>query len=89
MIDYERVELPRTEFRATKVRFSPVTGKRELYYPVYWKALRLFASSIAVIIAVGLYPFFCAWLSFSSFQLIFFSFNSSRYWLLLDQSPVL
>ncbi|KAG0298067.1 Anoctamin-5, partial [Linnemannia gamsii] len=52
MIDYERVELPRTEFRATNVRFSPVTGKRELYYPVYWKALRLFASSIAVIIAV-------------------------------------
>ncbi|KAF9142520.1 Anoctamin-5, partial [Linnemannia schmuckeri] len=51
MIDYERVELPRTEFRATKVRFSPVTGKRELYYPVYWKALRLFASSVAVIIA--------------------------------------
>ncbi|KAK3836040.1 MAG: calcium-activated chloride channel-domain-containing protein [Linnemannia elongata] len=52
MIDYERVELPRTEFRATRVRFSPVTGKRELYYPVYWKALRLFASSVAVIIAV-------------------------------------
>ncbi|KAG0282987.1 Anoctamin-7, partial [Linnemannia gamsii] len=52
MNDYERVELPRTEFRATKVRFSPVTGKRELYYPVYWKALRLIASSIAVIIAV-------------------------------------
>lgn len=53
MIDYERVELPRTEFRATRVRFSPVTGKRELYYPVYWKALRLFASSVAVIIAVS------------------------------------
>ncbi|KAF9544569.1 Anoctamin-5 [Mortierella hygrophila] len=52
MIDYERVELPRTEFRATRVRFSPVTGKRELYYPVYWKALRLIASSVAVIIAV-------------------------------------
>ncbi|KAG0373041.1 Anoctamin-7, partial [Mortierella sp. AD032] len=52
MIDYERVELPRTEFRATRVRFSPVTGKRELYYPVYWKALRLLASAIAVIIAV-------------------------------------
>ncbi|KAF9909946.1 hypothetical protein EC991_007750 [Linnemannia zychae] len=52
MIDYERVELPRTEFRATRVRFSPVTGKRELYYPVYWKALRLLASSVAVIIAI-------------------------------------
>ncbi|KAI7816256.1 calcium-activated chloride channel-domain-containing protein [Gamsiella multidivaricata] len=27
MNDYERIELPRTEFRATKVRISPVTGK--------------------------------------------------------------
>ncbi|KAF9950817.1 hypothetical protein BGZ70_001219, partial [Mortierella alpina] len=53
MSDYERVELPRTEFRATKVRFSPVTGKRELYYPMYWKALRILASSIAVLIAVA------------------------------------
>ncbi|KAG0272261.1 Anoctamin-7 [Linnemannia exigua] len=53
MIDYERVELPRTEFRATRVRFSPVTGKRELYYPVYWKALRLLASSIAVLVVLG------------------------------------
>ncbi|KAG0203170.1 Anoctamin-5 [Mortierella sp. GBA30] len=52
MSDYERVELPRTEFRATKVRVSPVTGKRELYYPLYWKALRIFASSIAVLLAV-------------------------------------
>ncbi|KAF9937668.1 Anoctamin-5 [Mortierella alpina] len=53
MSDYERVELPRTEFRATKVRFSPVTGKRELYYPMYWKALHILASSIAVLIAVA------------------------------------
>ncbi|KAF9081432.1 hypothetical protein BGX23_000879 [Mortierella sp. AD031] len=52
MIDYERVELPRTEFRPTKVRFSPVTGKRELYYPLYWKVLRMFASFVAMIIAV-------------------------------------
>ncbi|KAF9557825.1 Anoctamin-5 [Mortierella alpina] len=53
MSDYERVELPRTEFRATKVRFSPVTGKRELYYPMYWKALRILASSIAVAVVIG------------------------------------
>ncbi|KAF9948820.1 Anoctamin-5 [Mortierella alpina] len=53
MSDYERVELPRTEFRATKVRFSPVTGKRELYYPMYWKALRILASSLAVLVAVA------------------------------------
>ncbi|KAI8345785.1 calcium-activated chloride channel-domain-containing protein [Mortierella sp. GBAus27b] len=53
MNDYERVELPRTEFRATKVRVSPVTGKRELYYPTYWRVLRIFASSIAVLIAVA------------------------------------
>ncbi|KAG0256251.1 Anoctamin-5 [Mortierella polycephala] len=53
MSDYERVELPRTEFRATKARISPVTGKRELYYPLYWKALRILASSVAVFIAVS------------------------------------
>ncbi|KAG0042130.1 Anoctamin-5 [Gryganskiella cystojenkinii] len=53
MNDYERVELPRTEFRATKVRFSPVTGKKELYYPLYWKALRILASSLAVLAAVS------------------------------------
>ncbi|KAF9276606.1 hypothetical protein BGZ68_009903, partial [Mortierella alpina] len=53
MSDYERVELPRTEFRATNVRFSPVTGKRELYYPMYWKALRILASSFAVLIALA------------------------------------
>ncbi|KAG0027015.1 Anoctamin-7, partial [Podila clonocystis] len=52
MIDYERVELPRTEFRATRVRFSAVTGKKELYYPMYWKALRILASSMAVFLAV-------------------------------------
>ncbi|KAG0089104.1 Anoctamin-7 [Podila epicladia] len=52
MIDYERVELPRTEFRATRVRFSAVTGKKELYYPMYWKALRILASSAAVFLAV-------------------------------------
>ncbi|KAG0040299.1 Anoctamin-7 [Podila clonocystis] len=52
MIDYERVELPRTEFRATRVRFSAVTGKKELYYPMYWKALRILASSVAVFLAV-------------------------------------
>ncbi|KAG0351794.1 hypothetical protein BGZ54_003099, partial [Gamsiella multidivaricata] len=51
MNDYERIELPRTEFRATKVRISPVTGKREPYYPLYWKALRIFASSLAVLLA--------------------------------------
>lgn len=54
MIDYERVELPRTEFRATRVRFSAVTGKKELYYPMYWKALRILASSVAVLLAVSL-----------------------------------
>jgi hypothetical protein len=53
MSDYERVELPRTEFRATNVRVSPVTGKKELYYPVYWKALRYFASALAVLAAVS------------------------------------
>ncbi|KAF9212955.1 Anoctamin-5 [Podila verticillata] len=53
MSDYERVELPRTEFRATRVRFSAVTGKKELYYPMYWKALRILASSVAVFLAVG------------------------------------
>ncbi|KAG0353331.1 Anoctamin-5 [Podila minutissima] len=52
MIDYERVELPRTEFRATRVRYSAVTGKKELYYPMYWKALRILASSMAVFFAV-------------------------------------
>ncbi|KAF9934915.1 hypothetical protein FBU30_010183 [Linnemannia zychae] len=52
MIDYERVELPRTEFRPTRVRFSPVTGKREMYYPAYRKALHIFASSVAVVIAI-------------------------------------
>ncbi|KAF9382266.1 Anoctamin-5, partial [Podila verticillata] len=52
MSDYERVELPRTEFRATRVRFSAVTGKKELYYPMYWKALRILASSVAVFLAV-------------------------------------
>ncbi|KAF9418764.1 Anoctamin-5 [Podila epigama] len=52
MMDYERVELPRTEFRATRVRYSAVTGKKELYYPMYWKALRIFASSVAVFLAV-------------------------------------
>ncbi|KAF9313326.1 hypothetical protein BG003_005307, partial [Podila horticola] len=52
MIDYERVELPRTEFRATRVRFSAVTGKKELYYPMYWKALRILASSVAVLLAI-------------------------------------
>ncbi|KAF9179022.1 Anoctamin-5 [Haplosporangium sp. Z 11] len=54
MNDYERVELPRTEFRATKTRISPVTGKRELYYPLYWKALRILVSSVAVFIAVSM-----------------------------------
>lgn len=53
MNDYERVELPRTEFRATKVRFSAVTGKREQYYPMYWKALRYLISALAVIAAVS------------------------------------
>jgi len=53
MNDYERVELPRTEFRATKARFSAVTGKRELYYPMYWKALRYLFSALAVIAAVS------------------------------------
>ncbi|KAF9116343.1 Anoctamin-4 [Mortierella sp. AM989] len=52
MNDYGRVELPRTEFRATRARYSPVTGKRELYYPHYWKAFRILASSIAVFLAV-------------------------------------
>ncbi|KAF9580146.1 Anoctamin-5 [Lunasporangiospora selenospora] len=53
MNDYERVELPRTEFRPTRVRYSAVTGRQELYYPLYWKALRIFASSIAVFLALA------------------------------------
>ncbi|KAG0344099.1 Anoctamin-5 [Podila humilis] len=52
MIDYERVELPRTEFKATRVRYSAVTGRKELYYPMYWKAVRIMASSAAVFLAV-------------------------------------
>ncbi|KAG0221529.1 hypothetical protein BGW41_006726 [Actinomortierella wolfii] len=53
MLDYERVELPRTEFRATRVRTSPVTGKKELYYPSYWKLLRIMGSSAATVMAFG------------------------------------
>ncbi|KAF9978629.1 Anoctamin-7 [Actinomortierella ambigua] len=51
MLDYERIELPRTEFRATHTRTSPVTGKKEPYYPTSVVAAAIL--NLFIIVALG------------------------------------
>ncbi|KAG0240858.1 Anoctamin-7 [Actinomortierella wolfii] len=69
MLDYERRERARPEFKPTGVRISPITGKKELYYPRYKQLVSLVISIIVVLIAiaivivsVGSLMFFNVWL---------------------------
>ncbi|KAF9968830.1 Anoctamin-7 [Actinomortierella ambigua] len=54
MLDYERRERARPEFKPTGVRISPITGKRELYYPRYKQLVSLIMSVIVVIVAIAI-----------------------------------
>src|SRR5690606_15309193 len=52
MLDYERRERARPEFKPTGVRTSPITGKKELYYPRYLQVASLVSSGIIVLVSV-------------------------------------
>ncbi|KAG0253841.1 Anoctamin-7 [Mortierella polycephala] len=52
--DFERRERARPEFRPTATRISPVTGKRELYYPRYRQLMSIVMSIVVVLISIAI-----------------------------------
>ncbi|KAF9578948.1 Anoctamin-7, partial [Lunasporangiospora selenospora] len=52
--DFERRERARPEYRPTGSRVSPITGKKELYYPRYKQLLSLLISVLVVLISIGI-----------------------------------
>ncbi|KAF9179817.1 Anoctamin-7 [Haplosporangium sp. Z 767] len=52
--DFERRERARPEFRPTATRISPVTGKRELYYPRYRQLMSIVISVVVVLISIAI-----------------------------------
>ncbi|KAF9286284.1 Anoctamin-7 [Mortierella alpina] len=52
--DFERRERARPEFRPTGVRISPVTGKKELYYPRYKQVLSVLMSIMVVLVSIAI-----------------------------------
>ncbi|KAF9940556.1 Anoctamin-7 [Mortierella alpina] len=52
--DFERRERARPEFRPTGVRISPVTGKKELYYPRYKQVISVMMSIMVVLVSIAI-----------------------------------
>ncbi|KAF9910702.1 Anoctamin-7 [Linnemannia zychae] len=53
-LDFEQQERARPEFKPTGTRISPVTGKRELYYPRYKQIISIFTSVMVVLISIAI-----------------------------------
>ncbi|KAF9360227.1 hypothetical protein BGX26_010133 [Mortierella sp. AD094] len=53
-LDFERHERPRPHFKPTGTRISPVTGKRELYYPRYKQVISILISIMVVLISIAI-----------------------------------
>ncbi|KAF9430418.1 Anoctamin-7 [Entomortierella beljakovae] len=53
-LDYERNERARPEFKPTGTRISPVTGKKELYYPRYKQIISILISIFVVLISIAI-----------------------------------
>ncbi|KAG0203782.1 hypothetical protein BGX28_004062 [Mortierella sp. GBA30] len=53
-LDYERRERARPEFRPTGTRVSPVTGKKELYYPRYRQIISVSMSVVVVLVSIAI-----------------------------------
>ncbi|KAF9172040.1 hypothetical protein BGX21_006356 [Mortierella sp. AD011] len=76
-LDFERHERSRPHFKPTSTRISPVTGKKELYFPRYRQIISILISvmvvliSIAiVVVSVGSLLFFNVWLRKSNENVI-------------------
>ncbi|KAF9126169.1 Anoctamin-7 [Mortierella sp. 14UC] len=53
-LDFEQQERARPEFKPTGTRISPVTGKRELYYPRYKQIVSILISIMVVLISIAI-----------------------------------
>ncbi|KAK3804908.1 MAG: calcium-activated chloride channel-domain-containing protein [Benniella sp.] len=53
-LDFEQRERARPEFKPTSTRISPVTGKKELYYPRYKQLVSIFISVMVVLISIAI-----------------------------------
>jgi len=52
VLDYEKTEVTRPEWYGTKVRISPVTNKKEYYYPWHVQRAKMAASCCCISVAV-------------------------------------
>ncbi|RHZ74069.1 hypothetical protein Glove_227g72 [Diversispora epigaea] len=52
MMDYEKNELPRSNFYGTDIRTSPITMKQEIYFPFHQKLKKLFITGAIIFISV-------------------------------------
>ncbi|KAG0221309.1 calcium-activated chloride channel-domain-containing protein [Mortierella sp. GBAus27b] len=53
-LDFEQRERARPEFKPTAIRTSPVTGKKELYYPRYKQIFSIVISVLVVLISIAI-----------------------------------
>ncbi|KAI8604871.1 calcium-activated chloride channel-domain-containing protein [Dissophora ornata] len=53
-LDFERHERSRPEFKPTDTRISPVTGKKELFYPRFRQFLSFMISVMVVLISIAI-----------------------------------